>query len=99
MSEKADKYMNEIPFDETCENFCNYIEDLKEKIDELTKHKASDRCLSVLEELELENEILRKENMSLKKVLTEITKENKGYRDTVDRFRAAIEKYERSLEG
>ena len=48
-------------------------------------------------ELQLENEILKKENMSLKKVLTEMAKENKGYRDTVDRLKVAIEKYEREV--
>lgn len=91
MSEKTDKYMDELPFDETCENYCNHVEGLK--------NKANDRCLAVLEELELENEILKKENMSLKKVLSEISKENKSYREVVGRLRASIEKYERSLEG
>lgn len=47
----------------------------------------SDRCLAVLEELELENEILKKENISLKQVLINMKDENKEYRDKVDRLR------------
>lgn len=81
MSEIKEKYMNEIPFEETCDTYCNYIENLKEIIDEQV----------------LDNEILRKENMSLKKVLTEMKDENKEYRDKVDRLKAVIEKYERGI--
>lgn len=81
MSEIKEKYMNEIPFEETCDTYCNYIENLKEIIDEQV----------------FDNEILRKENMSLKKVLTEMKDENKEYRDKVDRLKAVIEKYERGI--
>ena len=69
----------DIPFSYNECEECIYTENLQDEI----------------VELKLENEILKKENMSLKKVLTEIAKENKGYRDTVNRLRAAIEKYER----
>ena len=76
MTETTEKYIDEIPFDETCDNYCNYIEDLKDLVDELT----------------LQNEILNKENISLKKVLVDMKNENKEYRDATDKLKAIIDK-------
>lgn len=88
----------DIPFSynecEECiytENLQDKIVELEIKIDELMKEKTNYRCLAVLEELELENQILQKENMSLKKVLAELVRENKECRDVIERFKSRIE--------
>ena len=71
----------DIPFNYNECEECIYTENLQDEV----------------VELKLENEILKKENMSLKKALSGMAKENKGYRDTVDRLKVAIEKYEREV--
>ena len=58
----------------------------------------SDRCLSVLEELELENEELKRYVVGLEKMNYRLEEENKDLKDTINRFKASIEKWERSLE-
>lgn len=59
---------------------------------------SQDRCLVRLEELTLENEILLKENESLKKVLVNIKNENKEYRDTIYRLKSEIKKWAQTKE-
>lgn len=58
----------------------------------------SDRCLNVLEELELENEELKRYVIGLEKMNYKLEEENKDLKDTINRFKASIEKYERSLD-
>lgn len=60
--------------------------------------KANDRCLAVLEELELEIRRLNKEINYLKDLVNELMIENKEYREMEIRFRSYIEKHEKSLE-
>jgi hypothetical protein len=97
MSEIKERYMNELPFEETCDTYCNYIENLKDVVDELLKEREDNRCLTLAElgMLQLDNEILNKENISLKKVLVEMKNENKGLRD---KLIATIEKYSKEME-